>query len=105
MLRGTTDAGYSRRGWRGSRWTDGPKDPADLSFSDEFLRGWGIVGEQGGVVWVQDFALEGEDPEIRRAGRQVEGATVEIDGLGGGSWLILPYDTWTGEWLPDIIVE
>lgn len=56
-------------------------------------------------MWVQDFALEGEDPEIQRAGTQVEGATVEIDGLGGGSWLILPYDTWTGERLPDIIVE
>lgn len=80
-------------------------EPVDLSFSNEHLRGWGVVGEQGGVVWIQDFALEDKDLDTQRAGRLLETTTVEIDGLGSGSWLILPYNTWTGEWMDDIIVE
>lgn len=79
--------------------------PVDLTFSDEALRGWGVVGTEGGVVWIQDSSLETADLDAQRLGRVIEGSAVEIHGLDTGSWLILPYDTWAGEWLPDITIE
>ena len=31
-----------------------------IESSDEAVRGWGVAGEGGGFIWLQDFALEGE---------------------------------------------
>lgn len=77
-----------------------------LRISNPEVRGWGLAGETGGVVWVQDFALDGVTIEEIRADQTVRsGVTVTVDGLAAGSWTLSPYDTWQGVWLDDIVVE
>lgn len=75
-----------------------PGDPA--------LRGWGVVGESGGVIWVQDFSMEGGTmDEIRANQRTWSGASLAVTGIPEGAWTIRPYDTWSGEWMDPTSVE
>jgi hypothetical protein len=70
------------------------------------VRGWGIAGNTGGVLWVQDHALdEATIEEIRADDTVREGLTATIADLTAGSWNVTPYDTWSGEWLDAYIVE
>ena len=70
------------------------------------LRGWGVVGDAGGVVWVQDRALDHVAiNELRDEARTLTGAVVTVDGLAEGRWTIDPYDTWEGVWLDTFGVE
>ncbi len=70
--------------------------------SDPEVRGWGVAGEDGGLIWLQDFALEGTPFDEVRANETVRD-TVEltVDGLVGGNYRVLPYDTWQGEYLTE----
>ena len=78
----------------------------ELSFNDEQVRGWGIAGPQGGLFWVQDFALEGQPIADLRADETVRsGVQVEIAGPLEGGYTITPYDTWQGIYLEPIQVN
>ena len=77
-------------------------DPASLaiSASDEQVRGWGVAGVEGGVLWVQDFALEGKTIDEVRADKTIRsGVQLEVRGLAAGTYLVTPYDTWQGQYL------
>ncbi|MBN2388207.1 MAG: DUF5060 domain-containing protein [Anaerolineales bacterium] len=64
------------------------------------VRAWGLAGENSGLFWVQDFALQGSPIDVIRAdGRIREGVQLEIRGLAGGTYVIKPYDTWRGQYL------
>ncbi len=76
----------------------------DVTTSDDAVRGWGVVGDRGGVVWIQDAFFEGASLELQRVGRQVEGITVTVAGVPDGQWMVSPYNTWTGEWLETVEV-
>jgi len=77
-----------------------------VSSSDPAVRGWGIAGQDGGVVWVQDFALEGDTIDQIRADETIRSdVVVTIDPLVAGTWTVRPYDTWRGEWLESMTVE
>jgi hypothetical protein len=78
-------------------------DALELGFDDEALRGWGVAGDMGGLFWVQDFSMEGATiNDVRAADLTHTAATVEIAGLPDGSYTILPFDTWQGEYLDPI---
>jgi Domain of unknown function (DUF5060) len=82
-------------------------DPAPLhiSSSDPQVRGWGVAGKAGGLLWVQDFSLEGQSIDVVRASQTVrKGVKMEIQGLAGGNYTITPYDTWQGTFLSAITV-
>jgi hypothetical protein len=75
-------------------------DALALSFDDEALRGWGVAGDLGGLFWVQDFSMEGQAiNDVRAADLTHTNVTVEITGLPTGTYTILPFDTWQGEYL------
>jgi hypothetical protein len=77
----------------------------DVSSSDRAVRGWAVAGEEGGLIWVQDFSLQGATMEEIRAGQSIRsGVEIAAGGLTG-SWLVIPYDTWTGSWMDPIEVE
>lgn len=76
----------------------------ELSFSHPGIRGWGVVGETGGVIWVQDAELEGRDIDDIRRGRLRSSVTLSVPGLTPGTWQVAPYNTWTGEWLERLTV-
>lgn len=81
-------------------------EPIDIASSDPEVRGWGLAGERGGLVWVQDFALETASMEEIRADETVRSnVTITIDALSTGTWTVTPYDTWTGAWLEPVVVE
>ncbi len=68
--------------------------------SDEKVRGWGVAGVEGGLFWVQDFALEGQSIDVIRADKTIrKGVQVEIQGLAAGTYTVTPYDTWQGKYL------
>jgi hypothetical protein len=69
------------------------------------VRGWGVAGEDGGLIWVQDFSLQGFAMEEIRADESIRtGVEIAVDGPSG-TWLVIPYDTWLGEWMDPIEVE
>jgi hypothetical protein len=68
-----------------------------ISSSDPEVRGWGVAGEDGGLFWVQDFALDNEPIQVVRASETVRaGVELEVAGLADGRYTITPYDTWQG---------
>ncbi len=72
----------------------------EISSNDSEVRGWGVAGEEGGLIWVQDFSTEGFSIEDLRASQTIRsGVNLEIRGLAGGSFKITPYDTWLGKYL------
>ncbi|HEU4319965.1 MAG TPA: DUF5060 domain-containing protein [Acidimicrobiia bacterium] len=74
--------------------------------SDPAVRGWGLIGDRGGVGWVQDFALETATMEEIRADRTVRSdVNVTFDPVSAGTWKVTPYDTWTGEWFSEIVID
>jgi len=83
-------------------------DPArvGVTSSDPELRGWAVAGDTGGVLWVQDFALEGSTMDEIRADHTVRtGASVALDRLAGGTWTVTPFDTWAGVWMEPINID
>ncbi|MBE7532018.1 MAG: DUF5060 domain-containing protein [Chloroflexi bacterium] len=77
-----------------------------LSSSDPDVRGWGIIGADGGLFWVQDFSLEGAPIEQVRADETVrQGVSVSMAGMAAGVYEIRPYHTWQGAYLDAYTVE
>jgi len=76
--------------------------PFDLVTSDGRLGAWGLGGGDWGFFWVQDVSLAGAAADQVREGVVVRsGATVTVDGLEPGTYLIRPYDTWQGRYLAE----
>jgi hypothetical protein len=72
----------------------------------EETRAWGLAGEDGGLIWVQDYSLAGLNAkEIRAAQVERSGVEIQVEGLVAGSWTVTPYDTWTGEFLEAVQIE
>ncbi len=74
--------------------------PLQIVSRDPEVRGWGLAGAQGGILWVQDFSLEGQPMNTVRQGWKLRrGVEVEMEGLEEGNYLVYPYDTWQGIYL------
>lgn len=69
-----------------------------ITSSDPQVRAWGVAGVDGGLLWVQDFALEGKTiADIRQDKTVRKGVQLDILGLSAGTYTITPYDTWLGK--------
>ena len=68
--------------------------PATLSIGSEF-KAWGMKGSNLGYLWVQDTS----------PGEVNAGVSLTITGLAAGQWAFDWYDTWSGSYLPDRVVE
>ncbi|HLF87339.1 MAG TPA: DUF5060 domain-containing protein [Anaerolineales bacterium] len=80
--------------------------PLQLTLSDPQVRGWGIAGNDGGVIWVQDFSMEDKSiQEVRAHETLRSGVHVEIQGLSAGPYTLTPYNTWQGTILDPIEIE
>lgn len=80
--------------------------PLQVISRDPQVRGWGMAGAQGGILWVQDFSLEGRPIEKVRQGWLVRhGVEVEVHGLQEGQYRLYPYDTWQGVYLETLEVS
>ena len=74
--------------------------PVQVNASDPAVRGWGVAGEEGGLIWLQDASLEGQPIAEVRANTTVRsGVQIAVDGLGAGVYAVRPYDTWQGVFL------
>jgi hypothetical protein len=79
--------------------------PLTIATSEPGLRAWGLGGQGGALLWVQDFSLQGEPIATIRSSQPVRsGVSVTIDGLPAGEYLLRPYDTWQGLFLDPIPV-
>jgi hypothetical protein len=79
--------------------------PLQVNSSDPQVRGWGVAGDDGGLFWVQDFSLEGKSiDDIRKSQALRKGVQVQLDGLAG-IFILTPYDTWQGNFLPPLSVN
>ncbi len=72
--------------------------------SNDQVRGWGVAGADGGLVWIQDFSLEGKSIGIIRSDKSVRVGEITLTGLAAGTYIISPYDTWQGIYRADIEV-
>ncbi len=76
-----------------------------LTSNDPDVRGWGVIGTDGGLFWVQDFALAGAPIEEVRADETVrQGVSVSMMGMAEGVYEIRPYHTWQGTYLDSFTV-
>jgi hypothetical protein len=74
--------------------------PMQITSRDPQVRGWGVAGKDGGLLWMQDFALEGKSiDEVRSSQTVRKGVQVDLQGLASGTFTITPYDTWQGTYL------
>jgi hypothetical protein len=83
-------------------------DPSPLQVRslDPRVRGLGLAGQDGGLLWVQDLSLQGLPIAEIRAGQTLRsGARILISGLAEGAYTITPYDTWQGVYLEPIQVN
>lgn len=81
-------------------------EPVEVGVSDQEVRGWALLGESGGVAWIQDFALETATMDDIRADRTVRSEVVlTLDPVTAGVWTVTPFDTWQGMWLDPITVD
>ncbi len=72
----------------------------EITTSDSNVRGWGVAGKDGGLLWVQDFTMEGKPIEDVRAYQATKsGVEMEVRGLAAGTYTVTPYDTWQGIYL------
>jgi hypothetical protein len=77
-----------------------------ITSSDEQVRAWGFAGNGGGLIWVQDFSLEGKPiDEVRSAMPLRSNVQLVMTGLPMGIYTVQPYNTWTGEYLVAETVE
>jgi hypothetical protein len=80
--------------------------PLQVSSSDSRMRGWGVAGMDGGLVWVQDFSLEGKPIDEVRSNQVLrKGVRVDLGGLAAGTYTISPYDTWQSTYLAAFSVD
>jgi spore germination protein YaaH len=71
--------------------------PVQISSSDPAVRGWGVAGEQGGLLWVQDASLAGQPiADVRANTAPRAGVQIAVDSLAAGVYAVRPYDTWQG---------
>jgi hypothetical protein len=78
----------------------------EISSNDAVVRGWGVAGNDGGLVWVQDFSAEGKPIEEVRASVTVRAdVQIEITGLAEGNYTIQPFDTWQDVYLDSFDVS
>lgn len=81
-------------------------EPLTIYSLDPSVRGWGMAGEAGGLIWVQDFSLEGKTAkEVREDATTRSGVQLEVTGLTSGTYSITPYDTWQSIWLDAFLVD
>ncbi len=72
-----------------------------IASNDPRIRGWGVAGESGGLFWIQDYTMEGKPvAEVRQYNVTRQGVAVEIKGLAAGTYIVTPFDTWKGAFLP-----
>jgi hypothetical protein len=72
----------------------------EITSSDKQVRAWGLAGKDGGLLWVQDFSLQGKPiGEVRKDMHARSHIKLEIQDLATGSYTIQPYDTWQGNYL------
>jgi hypothetical protein len=79
-----------------------------ITSTDSQVRAWGVAGRDGGLVWAQDFSLEGQPVDVVRSSMPLRtGVQIEIQGMQDGSYILTPYDTWHGIYLDsfDVICE
>lgn len=67
-----------------------------IASSNDQVRGWGVAGADGGLIWIQDISLEGKSIGIMRADKSVRVGDITVTGLAAGTYIITPYDTWQG---------
>lgn len=77
----------------------------EISTNDEAVRGWGLAGQTGGFVWLQDHALEEASIDVIRSDQTLREVSVTVDSLTPGQWSVTPYLPWVGEWTEPIEVD
>lgn len=78
----------------------------EVNSSDPEVRGWGVAGEDGGLIWLQDFALEGAPLDAVRTDETIrEDVEISVVGLADGTFTIRPFDTWQGIYLDEYNVD
>jgi hypothetical protein len=80
-----------------ARWNP---EPLQINSLDTAVRAWGVAGEPGSVLWVQDASLAGMTAqELRLDTTTRSGVQLELLNLTPGTYSLTPYDTWKGDWL------
>jgi hypothetical protein len=76
--------------------------PVDLETSEETVRAWALTDAEMAVIWVQDVSGIGKPvAEVRAEMQVIQNITLSVPGLRDGIYTILPYNTWSGEYLSE----
>ncbi len=80
--------------------------PLEIESTHDSIRAWGLAGEQGGLVWVQDYSLAGLNTVVTLADKEIRtNVSLEISGLSTGHYRIYPYNTWLGQFESSFDIE
>ncbi len=76
-----------------------------ITSKDEKVRAWGQAGEDGGLIWIQDFSLEGKSIDDVRNSTTIQKGVQLSAALPAGSYTVMPYDTRQGIYLNSLDVN
>lgn len=81
-------------------------NPEQLTItSPDDTKVWGISGQQGGLIWLQDIRLTGESiSNIRTLRTTYPALTLEVSGLESGEYNVTPYNTKQGTFLTSQLI-
>jgi hypothetical protein len=78
----------------------------EIDTNNVTVRAWGLAGDGGGLIWVQDFSQEGETIEsVRKNGTTQTGVILSVQGIPSGDYQINSYNTWSGVFLDQVDIQ
>lgn len=83
-------------------------DPSPIRINDNnnTTQSWGILGNQGGIIWVQDRLVEGLDINDIREQRTIRNSiSLFLPDVNVGQYNVSPFNTWNGQFENSFIID
>jgi len=70
----------------------------NITDNNNTTKSWGVLGNEGGVIWVQDMLVEGLNiNDIRQQRVLRDSVSIFLADIKSGQFKVTPFNTWNGE--------
>ncbi len=83
-------------------------DPSPIQITDNSTttKSWGVLGNDGGIIWTQDKLVQGlsiNDVRINRTTRS--NVSIQLPTINEGIYKVTPFNTWQGEFIDSFTID
>lgn len=86
-----------------ARW-----DPLPIQVTDNSTttQSWGILGNEGGLIWTQDKLVEGLNINDVRINRTIRSnVSIQLPTINEGIYKVTPFNTWQGQFIDSFNID